>query len=161
MLLPGAGDELQGIKRGATELADLVLVNKADGPMRNAALATVADYRQALRLTRQPHLGEGIEVIAVSALEDQGIAEVLQKLIQLHQKRRESGALATRRAEQCRDWLWQAIREALLESMIGKISPQDRVAELEREVVAGRMTGSMAARQFVNEYAGHHSGDVS
>ena len=161
LLLPGTGDELQGMKRGAIELADLVLVNKADGPLRNVALATVADYRQALRLTRQPRPGEGVEVIAVSALEDQGIAEVLQKLFQLHRKRRESGALAARRAEQCRDWLWQAIREAFLESMVGKISPQNRVAELEQEVVAGRMTASLAARQFVNECAGHGSGDVA
>ena len=161
LLLPGTGDELQGMKRGSMELADLVLVNKADGPLRNVALATVADYRQALRLTRQPRPGEGVEVIAVSALEDQGIAEVLQKLFQLHQKRRESGALAVRRAEQCRDWLWQAIREAFLESMMGKISPRDRVTELEQEVVAGRMTASLAARQFVNECAGHGSGDVA
>ena len=161
LLLPGTGDELQGMKRGSMELADLVLVNKADGPLRNVALATVADYRQALRLTRQPRPGEGVEVIAVSALEDQGIAEVLQKLFQLHQKRRESGALAARRAEQCRDWLWQAIREAFLESMMGEISPRDRVTELEQEVVAGRMTASLAARQFVNECAGHGSGDVA
>ena len=161
LLLPGTGDELQGMKRGSMELADLVLVNKADGPLRNVALATVADYRQALRLTRQPRPGEGVEVIAVSALEDQGIAEVLQKLFQLHQKRRESGALAARRAEQCRDWLWQAIREAFLESMVGKLSPQDRLAELEQEVVTGRMTASLAARQFINECAGHGSGDVA
>ena len=161
LLLPGTGDELQGMKRGAMELADLVLVNKADGPMRNVALATVADYRQALRLTRQPPLGEEVEVIAVSALEDQGIAEVLQKLLKLHEKRRDSGVLVARRAEQCRDWLWQAIREAFLESMVGKISPQDRVTELEREVVAGRMTASLAARQFVNASVGRHPGDVS
>ena len=161
LLLPGTGDDLQGVKRGVMELADLVLVNKADGPLRNVALATVADYRQALRLTRQLRPGEGVEVIAVSALEDQGIAEVLQKLFQLHRKRRESGALVARRAEQCRDWLWQAIREAFLESMVGKLSPQDRVAELEQEVVAGRMTASLAARQFVNECAGHGSGDVT
>ena len=161
LLLPGTGDELQGMKRGAMELADLVLVNKADGPMRNVALATVADYRQALRLTRQSLFGEEVEVIAVSALEDQGIAEVLQKLLKLHEKRRDSGVLAARRAEQCRDWLWQAIREAFLESMVGKISPQDRVTELEREVVAGRMTASLAARQFVNASVGRHPGDVS
>nr|MCS5704511.1 methylmalonyl Co-A mutase-associated GTPase MeaB [Acidobacteriota bacterium] len=161
LLLPGTGDELQGMKRGAMEAADLVLVNKADGPMRNVALATVADYRQALRLTRQSLLGEEVEVIAVSALEDQGIAEVLQKLLKLHEKRRDSGVLVARRAEQCRDWLWQAIREAFLESMVGKISPQDRVTELEREVVAGRMTASLAARQFVNASVGRHPGDVS
>ena len=161
LLLPGTGDELQGMKRGSMELADLVLVNKADGSMRNVALATVADYRQALRLTRQSLSGEEVEVIAVSALEDQGIAEVLQKLLKLHEKRRDSGVLAARRAEQCRDWLWQAIREAFLESMVGKISPQDRLTELEREVVSGRMTASLAAREFVNECAGHSSGDVT
>ena len=161
LLLPGAGDDLQGMKRGAMELADLVLVNKADGPMRNVALATVADYRQALRLTREPRPGEGVEVIAVSALEDKGIAEVLQKLFQLHQKRRESGVLAARRAEQCRRWLWETIREEFLESMVGKISLQDRVAELEQKVVAGRMTASMAARQLVNECVGHCPGGVA
>ena len=161
LLLPGTGDELQGMKRGSMELADLVLVNKADGLMRNVALATVADYRQALRLTRQSRSGEGVEVIAVSALEDQGIAEVLRKLIQLHQMRRESGALATRRAEQCRVWLSQAIREVFLESMAGKISPQDRIAELEQEVIAGRMTARLAARQFVNDGSEHYPGGVS
>ena len=161
LLLPGTGDELQGMKRGAMELADLVLVNKADGPMRNVALATVADYRQALRLTRQSRSGEGVEVIAVSALEDQGIAEVLRKLIQLHQMRRESGVLAARRAEQCREWLSQAIREVFLESMAGKISPQDRIAELEQEVIAGRMTARLAARQFVNDGSEHYPGGVS
>jgi LAO/AO transport system kinase len=161
LLLPGTGDDLQGMKRGTIELADLVLVNKADGPMRNVALATVADYGQALRLTRQSNLDEGAEVIAVSALENQGITEVFQKLFLLHQKRRESGALRARRAEQCRDWLWQAIREAFLESVVGKISPQGRVAELEQEVVSGRMTGNMAARQFVKECAGLRSGNVA
>ncbi len=161
LLLPGTGDELQGMKRGAMELADLVLVNKADGPMRNVALATVADYRQAIRLTQQSLLGEEVEVIGVSALEDQGIAEVFQKILKLHKKRRDSGVLAARRAEQCRDWLWQAIREAFLESMVGKISPQDGMTELEREVVAGRLTASSAARQIVNEYTGRHSGGVT
>jgi LAO/AO transport system kinase len=161
LLLPGTGDELQGMKRGAMELADLVLVNKADGPMRNVALATVADYRQAIRLTRQSLLGEEVEVIGVSALEDQGIVEVFQKILKLHKKRRDSGVLAARRAEQCRDWLWQAIREEILESMVGKISPQDGMTELEREVVAGRLTASSAARQIVNEYTGRHSGGVT
>jgi LAO/AO transport system kinase len=161
LLLPSAGDELQGMKRGAIELADVVLINKADGLMRNVALATVADYRQALRLTRQSRFGEVVEVIAVSALEDQGTAEVLQKLFRLHQQRQESGALAVRRAEQCRDWLWQAIREIFLESMAAKTSPQDRIAELEQEVVAGRMTASMAARQFVSESTGHRTGEVA
>ena len=85
----------------------------------------------------------------------------MQKLLKLHEKRRDSGVLVARRAEQCRDWLWQAIREAFLESMVGKISPQDRVTELEREVVAGRMTASLAARQFVNASVGRHPGDVS
>ena len=161
LLLPGTGDELQGMKRGAMELADLVLVNKADGPMRNVALATVADYRQAIRLTQQSLLGEEVEVIGVSALEDQGIAEVFQKILKLHKKRQDSGVLTARRAEQCRDWLWQAIREEILESMVGKISPQDGMTELEREVVAGRLTASSAARQIVNEYTGRHSGGVT
>ena len=158
LLLPGTGDDLQGMKRGAIELADLVLVNKADGPLRNVALATVGDYRQALRLTRELSPGEGVEVIAISALEDQGIAEVLKKLFQLHQQRRENGTLAVRRAEQCRRWLWETIREEILESMAGKISLQDHVSELEQKVVAGRMTASMAARQFVKECVGHRPG---
>ena len=85
----------------------------------------------------------------------------LQKLFQLHQKRRESGALAVRRAEQCRRWLWEPIREEFLESMVGKISAQDRMAELEQEVVAGRMTASLAARQLVSESKGHRPGGVS
>ena len=160
LLLPGAGDELQGMKRGVTELADLVVVNKADGLLRNAALATVADYRQALRLIRQEQDDQESHVIAISALENLGISMVLERIIQLHQTKYENGTLAFRRAEQCREWLWQAIRENLLESAVGEMSPQNRLANLEGEVAAGRMTGSRAARQLVSEVAIQCSGDT-
>jgi LAO/AO transport system kinase len=161
LLLPGTGDELQGMKRGIMELADMVVVNKADGVMGNVALATVADYRQAFRLLRQPHSREEVEVLAVSALKNQGISHVFNNLLELHQKRRETGALAALRAEQSRDWLWQSIREVLIQRALGRIPFQDRVAELEQEVSAGRMTASLAARQFVNECTAHRSGDIS
>ena len=102
-----------------------------------------------------------VEVLAVSALENEGIAEVLQKVIQLDNNIRDNGILAARRAEQSREWLWQAIRETLFDSMPEKALLKNRAVDFEQEVSAGRMTASLAARRFVNEIKGHRSGEVS
>ena len=160
LLLPGAGDELQGIKRGAIEFADLVLVNKADGLLRSIAATTVANYQQALRLLRPPGARLEIPVLGISALEGQGVSGVLEQIIQLHRVMRESGELKECRANQSREWLWQAIRDELLNSMVGKITLEDHVAELEQAVVKGRIPASLAARKLVRDFIWQLPGDT-
>ena len=159
LLLPGAGDELQGMKRGTIDLADLVLINKADGSLRDLAHVTVGDYRQALRLVRRPEQDKKVEVLGVSAAKDEGISDVLMKLIRMHEDMRESGALDKRRGVQLKTWFWNEIRQTLIESVGGLERDEDQIIELEGKVILGQMTGSLAARKFINERVGTHLGD--
>ena len=98
LLAPGAGDELQGIKRGIVELADLVVINKADGELLAAARRAQADYRAALQLLRPPTPGWTPEVLACSALHEDGIDEIWQAVRRHRQALEDSGELAAKRA---------------------------------------------------------------
>ncbi len=115
LLAPAGGDELQGVKRGIMEMADLILVNKADGDLKPAALRTVADYAGALRLLRRrPQDPEDFpKAMPVSALEEQGLADAWTEMQALVAWRRETGHFARRRAEQARHWFEEEVREGL------------------------------------------------
>ena len=98
LLLPGGGDELQGIKRGIVELAELVIVNKADGDLADAALRTAADYRNALRLLRPPSPNWRVAVERCSALTGEGIPEVWRTVERYREVLGATGEIASRRA---------------------------------------------------------------
>jgi LAO/AO transport system kinase len=153
LLQPGAGDDLQGIKRGIMELADLVLVNKADGELVEAAGRTAADYQHALRLLRPATPGWTPEVLRCSALKGQGIAEVWQAVERF---RAAVGAptIAARRAGQARAWL----RAELSDSLMAALARDPRVAgllpALENRVAAGSMTPGAAARELLAAFLG-------
>ncbi|HWK47442.1 MAG TPA: methylmalonyl Co-A mutase-associated GTPase MeaB [Stellaceae bacterium] len=152
LLLPSAGDELQGIKKGIVELADLILVNKADGEMRAAAQHTVADYRSALRLIRpsSPHWQP--PVLAVSAITGEGLtaawAEIERHRTTLeatgdHQARRRAQALAAFWAD-----LGDGLREAVRRH--ARIAPD--LAAIEAEIGAGRTSPTVAARRVLDRF---------
>ena len=109
LLLPGGGDDLQGIKRGVIELADLIVVNKADGDLLAAAQRSAADYQHALRMLRSPTAGWTPEVTTCSALTGEGVAEVWQTIERFMDRRRRDGASRRRRAEQARAWMWNEV----------------------------------------------------
>lgn len=116
LMAPGGGDELQGVKRGIMELADLILVNKADGDLRTGAERTRGDYAGALRLMRRrAEDPEGFpKALCVSALTGEGIAGSWADMQALVEWRRAEGHLANRRADQARRWFEAEVREALL-----------------------------------------------
>ena len=155
LLLPSGGDELQGIKRGVMELADLILVNKADGDLRNAANRTVAEYRQATGLLQPRTPGWEVPVQAVSALAQEGIVEVLTLIERCWQGMRENGTLDLRRAEQARQWLRQELREELLERFMVDSSSQRQLARAEDDVAAARVPATVAARRLLTFFAGN------
>ena len=154
LLLPGGGDELQGIKKGAVELADLILVNKADGEFRDAARRAVADYRNAIRLIRPASPDWRAEVAAVSAQTGAGIAETWQTVGRYCALMQQSGAFAARRAAQARAALWNEIGEVLLERL--KRSPRLalHLPSIEAEVAAGHAAPSAAARRLLTLFLG-------
>ncbi len=154
ILPPAAGDELQGIKRGVVELADLVLVNKADGELAAAAHRSAADYASALQLLR-PHLPEWqVPVRAVSALKGAGIGEVWDDVARFRAALEGSGAWSRRRAEQARAALWSEIGDSLLDHFRTAPAVAPLLAAVEAEVIAGTRTPTAAARALLAAFLG-------
>ncbi len=154
ILPPAAGDELQGLKRGVVELADLVLVNKADGEFAEAAQRAAADYANALRLIRPPLPEWPVPVRAVSALEGAGIAEIWDDVGRFRSTLEASGAWPRRRREQARAALWSEIDASLIERFRAAPTVARRLAGAEDAVMAGRQTPAAAARALLAAFLG-------
>ncbi|MFG1418506.1 methylmalonyl Co-A mutase-associated GTPase MeaB [Xanthobacter sp. V0B-10] len=148
LMLPGAGDELQGIKKGVLELADIVAVNKADGDNVTRARAAASEYRAALHLlgARQAHWSP--PVLTYSALTGDGIAEMWAQVVLHRQKCEAAGAFAaTRQAQQVR-WMWTLLNERLAEKVSSDPGVKARLPALEREVAAGTLAPALAAAEI-------------
>ena len=154
LLPPVGGDELQGIKRGIMELADLVLVNKADGEQLAQARRTVADYRNALRLLRPRSAGWSPVVESCSALTGAGIPEAWAQVLAHREAMAASGERARRRAGQARAWLWEEIAEQLLARLRADRAVARELARLEADVAAGRVPPPVAAREVLERFTG-------
>lgn len=152
LLLPAGGDELQGIKRGIMELADLVIVNKADGDLAAQAGRTAAEYSHALRLLRPASADWKVEVLRCSALQGTGVAEVWQAIGRYREKLGASGEITRRRGEQARAWMWNEVAETLLAALKAHPGVRARLAALEQEVVAGRLPPAAAARAMIDTF---------
>ncbi|MBY6262865.1 methylmalonyl Co-A mutase-associated GTPase MeaB [Azospirillum sp. 412522] len=150
LLLPAGGDELQGIKKGIVELADLVVVNKADGDLAATARHTVADYRHALTLLR--HGDWRVPVLSCSAFKKIGIDTVWQTIGEHRTLTEANGARATRRAEQARAWLWSEIRETLIDRFRAHPAVRSDLARLEAEVTAGAVIPAAAAHTLLGRF---------
>ena len=113
LLQPGAGDELQGMKKGVLELADALIVNQADGAQRDAALRARSEYRQALELFRPAHPDWTPPVLLASALTQEGIPEVWETIGEHRRALEATGAFQTRRQAQAQAWLWSLVEDGL------------------------------------------------
>ena len=152
LLLPDSGDELQGIKRGIVELADLVLVNKADGELESHAQRTAAEYANALRLMRPRSRHWEVPVRTCSALTGDGVPEVWSLVEQYRESMDDSGDLAGRRAEQARAWLWSEVSAHLIDAVKTDAEVKKRLPEVERLVAEGTLTPAAAARSLVEVF---------
>ncbi|RBI75693.1 methylmalonyl Co-A mutase-associated GTPase MeaB [Roseovarius sp. TE539] len=150
LLAPGGGDELQGVKRGIMEIADLILVNKADGDLEPAARRTCNDYAGALRLLRKrPQDPPGFpKAMMVSALEEAGLRAAWEEMTALTGWRREEGHFDARRAEQARYWFEEEVRQALL-ARLRTGTARAAMEEYAARVAAGRITPAVAAREML------------
>jgi LAO/AO transport system kinase len=151
---PGGGDELQGIKRGIMELADVVVVNKCDGDLAPAANRAVADYRHAVHLLRPKHPGWEVPVLPVSAIEGSGVDDVWAAIERLEAHLRSSTALERLRAGQAVAWMDEEIRETLVETFRGDAQVAARWGPVEAAVRAGALSPGSAARELLAA-AGH------
>lgn len=150
LLAPAGGDELQGVKRGIMEMADLILVNKADGDLKPAALRTMADYAGALRLLRRrPQDPEGFpKALCVSALETSGLTAAWEEMQALALWRQQNGHWTARRAAQARHWFEEEVRQGLL-SALTRDPARTRMEELGQAVTQGALTPEAAAADLL------------
>lgn len=151
LMAPAGGDELQGVKRGIMEMADMILVNKADGDLAPAARRTVADYAGALRLLRKrPQDPEGFPLaMPVSAMTEAGLAEAWAAMQRLADWRRETGFFARTRASQARSAFEAELREGLLARLTADPAVRAAMAEAGAAVEAGRAAPSAAAAEVL------------
>ncbi len=152
LLLPGSGDELQGIKRGNLELADLVLVNKADGDMAAAARRTAADFGHAMRLLTPRSRKWRVPVETCSALQGEGIAEVWETVQRHRDTLSRDDEFTARRANQALAWLWTEISESLLLRFKQHPVVERRLRELEDRVIRGSVAPSVAADELIGTF---------
>jgi LAO/AO transport system kinase len=148
LMLPGAGDELQGIKKGLVELADMIAVNKADGDNIARANAAAAEYRAALHILSPRSEHWHPPVVTYSALTGSGIAELWQKVLDHRKAMQASGEFATRRREQQVKWMWSMLEERWRSRLRADATIRSRVRQAETAVADGKMTPAVAADQI-------------
>ena len=154
LLLPGGGDELQGIKKGIVELADLVIVNKADGDLIQAARLAVAEYQHALSLLRCATGDWRTPVLSCSARTGTGMDAIWQTIGRYRDSQGATGTLAARRADQAAAWLWSEIRESLIDTFRANAAVRAALPDLEARVRRGDLPPTVAAMALLKPFLG-------
>jgi LAO/AO transport system kinase len=149
LMLPGAGDELQGLKKGVVELADMIAVNKADGDNVKRASLAAAEYRAALQLLT-PRVPEWRPpVVTYSALTGDGLAKLWDAILDHKRRLTETGALAARRREQRVGWMWAELQDRLRGRLAADPKLRARLPQLERDVAEGVLAPELAVDDIV------------
>jgi LAO/AO transport system kinase len=152
LLLPGSGDELQGIKKGIVELADLIIVNKADGDLALQAKRVRTDYAAALRMLHPPTVHWTPKAVTCSAINNQGIADIWQSAQEFAKAMQDSGELPRHRAKQAKAWMWKEIRETLILRFKHHEGIAGHLCALEDAVQQGRKTPTEAAHMLLGMF---------
>lgn len=150
LLLPGSGDELQGIKKGIVELADLIVVNKADGDLLAQSKRVRSDYSAALRMLHPAHNGWQPKAMTCSALHGDGIAEVWHAVGEFARVMRDSGQMQQLRASQARSWMWSEIKDLLLHDFLSRPDVSQQIAKSEQDVLQGKISPTAVALKLVS-----------
>lgn len=149
LAIAGAGDELQGIKRGIFELADMIAVNKADGDNLDRATRAAGDYANAMHLITPPGVSWEPPVVTCSGLSGTGLAELWEKIIEHRSRLTASGALAEKRQAQMLRWMWTLVEDRLVSALRSDPKIAAVIGDLEAEVLTGKLTPSIAADRII------------
>ncbi len=148
LMLPGAGDELQGLKKGIVELADMIAVNKADGDNIERAKLAAAEYRAALNILTPQSSTWAPPVITYSAMTQKGIDELWTQVLAHKKKMTESGELDARRREQQVKWMWTMLEERLTARLRSDPSVRTKLRQAEAQVAAGKLAPTLAVEEI-------------
>lgn len=154
MLVPGAGDELQGIKRGVVEIADAILVHKADGEHRAAAAVARGEYERALHYLQPATAGWQSSAYTASSRTGEGVPELWQVILRFREATMESGAFLARRRRQEQEWMEALVREGLWDLFRGHPEVRRLLPALQRRVSAGEVPAAAAAEELLALFEG-------
>jgi LAO/AO transport system kinase len=148
LMLPGAGDELQGLKKGVVEIADMIAINKADGDNVNRAKAAAAEYRAALHILNPRSPSWSPPVVTYSALSGQGIAELWASVLDHRERMTKTGELEARRREQQVKWMWAMLEDRLFARLRSDPAVKAKLPRIEAAVAEGRTSPAMAVDEI-------------
>ena len=152
LMLPNAGDELQGIKKGVLELADLVVINKSDGKQETLAKTAQSEYRKALHLLPSSKNSWTPQILRCSALEKRGMDKIWDSVKSFSKALQNSGEWEIQRRKQTGKWMWSLVEEGLLTNFRNHPDLQKQIPELEKEVESGKMLPTTAARKLLDSW---------
>ena len=149
LMLPGAGDELQGIKKGILEIADMIAVNKADGEMKNAANRAVMEYQHALDILNPKSANWKPRSLSCSAFTGDGLAAIWETICDYKRLLKDAGEWQEKRKSQQVEWMWAIIRERILSKLETNEKVQSLVPQLELQVAESKLTPALAALEIL------------
>ncbi|MBN2523244.1 MAG: methylmalonyl Co-A mutase-associated GTPase MeaB [Bacteroidales bacterium] len=152
LMLAGAGDELQGMKRGIMEMADMIAITKADGSNTNNALRAADEYRSALHLFRTPESGWTPSVLTCSSVQNSGIAEIWNGIEEYKNFAESNNFFANKRRKQALYWMTETINESLRTHFYGNKTVREKLKKLKEKVLKDRVSSFSAAQEIMNEY---------
>jgi LAO/AO transport system kinase len=152
LVITGAGDELQGMKKGIMELADLIVVNKADGDNLTAAQKTRREYKGILHFLQPATKGWETQAVTCSALHGNGIKEIWESITRFEKNTKDSGVFAERRKSQTKEWLHSMISDRVLNSFFHHPDIKSSFPNIESEVISGNKTASQAVESLMRLY---------
>jgi LAO/AO transport system kinase len=150
LMLPGAGDELQGLKKGVVEIADMIAINKADGDNVKRAKAAAAEYRSALHILTPRSPSWSPPVVTYSALTGAGIAELWENILDHRERMSNAGELDARRREQQVKWMWAMLEDRLFARLKSDPALKAKLPRIEAAVAAGRMSAAVAVDEIAS-----------
>ena len=149
LMLPGAGDELQGIKKGILEIADMIAVNKADGEMKNAANRAVMEYQHALDILNPKSANWKPRSLSCSAYTGDGLVAIWETICDYKRLLKDTGEWQEKRKSQQVEWMWAIIRERILSKIETNEKVQSLVPQLELQVAESKLTPALAALEIL------------
>ncbi len=152
LMIAGGGDELQGIKKGVLELADMIAITKADADNVNRAALTAADYQHALRIVTPNSPTWTPPVVTISALQNTGLDALWEKIGLFKRLMQESGEWGTRRRAQLIRWMWAMVDDRLMSTLRADPKVKSLTATLERDISDGKVTASLAAEKILTAF---------
>lgn len=152
LMLAGAGDELQGIKRGIMEMADVIAINKEDSSAEKHVLQAVREYKNALHLYPPTSSGWSPKVTTCSALKETGISQIWEMIEEYVDSTKENGYFKTNRDKQARHWMYEGIQQQLEEDFYNNAAVQKILKQKEQDVLSGKISSFQAAQQLLERY---------